>query len=162
MTGALSSIRPSLAPRDGEPPLTTRPGGGLVFPHQQVTQLAPIELQDHLVARVSTLAFLRIGDSCVSVPGARAFSLHETHANGPGEAFQCGTEFAHVHPPGDGSLHMTLPPAVYEAVLDARWGEPHPVSGTMLVFGPRDRPELDTVWQLVLCSYRFALGEDQP
>ena len=35
----------------------------------------------------------------------------------------------------------------------------HPISGTMLVFGPRDERELEIVWQIVLASYRFALGD---
>ena len=53
---------------------------------------------------------------------------------------------------------MTLPPLVYDDVIAKGWGEPHPISGTMLVFGPRDRRELEIVWQLVVTSYRFAIG----
>jgi len=161
-TEAISIERPHLEPRSGPPPVTTRPSGELAFPHQQLTQLAPVDLQDELVARVSTLPHVSLGDSCVSVPGSRAFRVDPHHAAGPAEAFQCGTEFAHVHPAGDGSLHATLPPSVYDAVIAAGWGEPHPISGTMLLFGPRTRRELETVWQLVLCSYRYALAGDQP
>lgn len=160
-TEAISVDQPLLERRPGEPPVTTRPSGGLAFPHQQLTQLAPLDLQDELLARVGTLPHVSIGESCVSVPGSRAFRVDADRAAGPPEAFQCGTEFAHVHPPGDGSLHATLPPAVYEAVRIAGWGEPHPISGTMLLFGPRTRRELETLWQLLLCSYRYALGEDQ-
>jgi len=161
-TEAISLHQPHVETRDGEPPVTTRPSGSLAFPHQQLTQVAPVELQDELVARARTLPHVSVADSCVSVPGARAFRVDADHAAGPTEAFQCGTEFAHVHPAGDGSLHLTLPPAVYAAVQTAGWGEPHPISGTMLLFGPRNRRELETVWQLLLCSYRYALGEDQP
>jgi hypothetical protein len=161
-TDAISFIRPHLEPRTGERPVTTKPSGHLAFPHQQLTQIAPLDLQDELVARASTLPHVALGDSCVSVPGSRAFRIDGDHAAGPAEAYQCGTEFAHVHPAGDGSLHMTLPPTVHEAVLAAGWGEPHPISGTMLVYGPRSRRELETVWQLLLCSYRYALGEDEP
>lgn len=53
---------------------------------------------------------------------------------------------------------MTLPPRVYDDVIAKGWGEPHPISGTMLVFGPRDRRELEIIWQLVVTSYRFAIG----
>jgi Luciferase len=148
-----------LEPRRGDPPLTTRPNREQPFPHQQLTQTAPIELQQELIARVLTLPGLSTGDSCVSVPGARAFILDPAVAAGPAAAFLCETEFAHLHPPGDGSLHIALPPDVYRAVQTAGWGVPHPISGTMLIFGPRDRRELEIVWQIVLASYRFALGE---
>lgn len=158
-TEALSLENPELDRRPGDRPLTTRPSPELAFPHQQLTQVAPRELQDELVARASTLPHVTLGSSCVSVPGSRAFRLEADHARGPAEAFQCGTEFAHVHPEGDGSLHLTLPPAVHGAVEAAGWGEPHPISGTMLLFGPRDRRELETVWQVLLASYRFALGD---
>lgn len=150
---------PRLAARHGERPLTTRPSPELAHPHQQLTQTGPAQLGDELVARGVALPGITVGDSCVSTPGARAFRLDPDLAQGPASAFQCGTEFAHVHPPAEGSLHMTLPPLVYDAVLGARWGEPHPISGTMLVFSPRNRRELEIVWQLVIASYRHALGE---
>ena len=111
-----------------------------------------------MVARAIRLPGIRLDASCVSVPGARAFHLDPDLAHGPAGAFQCGTEFAHVHPAGDGSLHMTLPPLVHAEVLAKGWGEPHPISGTMLVFGPRDHYELEVIWQLVITSYRYALG----
>jgi phospholipase/carboxylesterase len=101
---------PELEPRRGDPPLTTRPSRQQPFPHQQLTQTAPIGLQDELFARVLTLPGVSTGDSCVSVPGARAFILDPALAAGPAAAFQCETEFAHLHPPGDGSLHIALPP----------------------------------------------------
>jgi hypothetical protein len=148
-----------LEPRRGDPPLTTHPSRQHPFPHQQLTQTAPTELQEELLARVLTLPGVTTGDSCVSVPGARAFILDPALAVGPPTAFLCETEFAHLHPPGDGSLHIALPPDVYRAVQAAGWADPHPISGTMLVFGPRDQRELEIVWQVVLASYRFALGE---
>ena len=149
---------PQLATRTGPPPLTTKPSPELAHPHQQLTQTAPKELQEELVARAERLPGIEVRDSCVSVPGARALHLEASLAAGPASAFQCRTEFAHVHPAGDGSLHMTLPDLVYADVLGKGWGEPHPISGTMLVFGPRDRFELEVVWQLVITSYRYALG----
>ena len=98
----------------------------------------------------------------MSVPGARAFHLDEEMAQGPDAAFQCAREFAHLHPPGDGSMHLTLPAVVHRDVGAKSWGEPHPISGTMLLFGPRDESELETVWQVLLVSYRYALGDLGP
>lgn len=149
---------PQLAARSGPRPLTTRPNPHLAFPHQQLTQTGPTEFGEVLVARGALLPGVEVRDSCVSVPGARAFHVSADLATGPSEAFQCRTEFAHVHPAGDGSLHMTLPPRVYDDVIAKGWGEPHPISGTMLVFGPRDRRELEIIWQLVVTSYRYAVG----
>jgi hypothetical protein len=157
---ALALYPMDLQPREGDGPITTRPTVATPFPHQQLTQTAPVDLQEQLVARGASLPYVAVAPSCVSVPGSRAFRLDESHARGPAEAFQCGTEFAHVHPPGDGSLHLTLPPAIYAGVLAQGWGEPHPISGTMMLFGPRNQRELETVWQVLLWSYRFAIGDD--
>jgi len=101
---------------------------------------------------------VRGADSLVSVPGALAFVLDEDSAGGPPEAFQAGREFAHLHPPHDGSLHMTLPPEIAREAYERGWGEPHPYSGTPLIFGPRDHEELDVVWRLLQASYAFAKG----
>jgi hypothetical protein len=153
---------PDLPVRHGPPPLTTRPSAENPFPHQQVTQTAPADLQERLFRRAASLPGVTARESCVSVPGARAFHLDEDMARGPAAAFQCAREFAHLHPPGDGSMHLTLPASVYADVRAKGWGEPHPISGTMLVFGPRDEAELETAWQILLVSYRYALGDLDP
>lgn len=145
--------------RAGERPLISQPAHDLPIPHQQLSQNAPVPLQEELVRRAAALPGVRLGDSLVSVPGARGFHLDEHHAKGPRAAFQADTEFAHVHPPYDGSLHLTLPPHVFMEVLEAGWGEPHPLSGTMMVFGPRDDEELEVVWDLVQRSHAWASGQ---
>jgi hypothetical protein len=53
---------------------------------------------------------------------------------------------------------MTLPSEVAEEAYEKGWGEPHPRSGTPLIFGPRDDGELDVVWQLLRASYTYARG----
>jgi Family of unknown function (DUF5519) len=127
-------------------------------PHAQRSQIAPTEVQDELIRRALELPGVSGAQSRVSVPGARAFVLDEATARGPAEAFQAGREFAHVHPPEDGSLHMTLPGDVAEAAYAAGWGEPHPISGTPLIFGPRNDAELQVVWGLLRASYAYASG----
>ena len=124
---------PDLPHRHGPSPLTTRPSTENPFPHQQLTQTAPSELQERLFRRTSPLPGVTVRPSCVSVPGARAFHLDEEMAGGPDAAFQCAREFAHLHPPGDGSLHVTVPPSVYSDARDKGRGKPHPISGTMLL-----------------------------
>ncbi|MCH9807744.1 MAG: DUF5519 family protein [Alphaproteobacteria bacterium] len=149
-----------LPARKGQKPRTTSPTRSNPMPHKQVSQNAPVELQEALLARMQTLADTAIGDSLVSVPGARALHLCDHCPGGPSAAFQRNREFAHLHPPNDGSLHITLPRKIYDDVIAKGWGEPHPVSGTMMVWGPRDEAELEIVWSLVQASYRFASGKD--
>jgi hypothetical protein len=147
-----------LPTRPGPKPDTTRPSRTRPSPHQQISQNAPLEMQEELLMRARSLVGVHVGRSLVSVPGARAFHLDEALARGPDNAFQRGREFAHLHPAHDGSLHLTLPPEIYQEVLAKGWGEPHPVSGTMMVWGPRDREELDVIWSLVRASYEYATG----
>ena len=143
----------TLPPREGAGPHVIGPQ-----PHAQRSQNAPPELQEELLRRALELPGVSEAASGVSVPGARAFVLGEESAGGPPEAFQVGREFAHLHPPEDGSLHMTLPGEVADAAYAQGWGEPHPISGTPLIFGPRDEAELEVVWGLLRSSYEYASG----
>jgi Family of unknown function (DUF5519) len=147
-------LQDALPARSGPPPETIGPR-----PHAQVSQTSPPALQRELAARALELAGVDGADSLVSVPGALAFVLDEEAAGGPPEAFQAEREFAHLHPPEDGSLHMTLPPEIAEEAFEKGWGEPHPYSGTPLIFGPRDERELEVVWRLLRASYEYAKGD---
>ena len=149
----------NLPRRPGPRPDTRRPTHAQRVAHQQLTQNAPPELQETLFARARALPGVQIGPSLVSVPGARAFCLEARLAQGPAGAFQREQEFAHLHPAYDGSLHLTLPPTVAQEVLSKGWGEPHPISGTPMIYGPRDAQELEVVWRLLLLSYQYARGE---
>jgi hypothetical protein len=131
-------------------------------PHAQVSQQSPPEIHGQIVARALELPGVSRADSLVSVPGAIAFVLDEAMAGGPPEAFQAQREFAHLHPEEDGSLHMTLPPDVAAEAYEKGWGEPHPWSGTPLIFGPRDEDELDVVVRLLRASYEYAAGPRRP
>lgn len=145
--------RDPLPTRTGPPPDTIGPR-----PHAQVSQQSPPALHRELAVRALGLQGVHGADSLVSVPGALAFVLDEESANGPAEAFQAGREFAHLHPQEDGSLHMTLPPEIAQEAYEKGWGEPHPRSGTPLIFAPRNNEELEVVWHLLQASYTFAKG----
>ena len=150
-----------------------RPETGPAVPHQQLSQNAPVGLQEQLWARMHGLDGVRTGGSGVSLPDTRALHLDPALARGPREAFLVGTEFAHLHGAADGSLHLALPPAVVTEVLEQGWGEPHPLAGksyrnggetltipdtNTMLFGPRDELELEIIWLLVRTSYEFARG----
>lgn len=142
--------------RMGPRPRTTAPSLDRPFPHQQLDQLAPEQFQEVLFQRAASLPHVRVGRSLVSLPESRAFHLDADAANGPPAAFQRKTEFAHIHTDNDGSLHLTLPAALYDEVLATGWGEPHPVSGTMMLFGPRSDAEVEVAWVVLHASWQWA------
>jgi phospholipase/carboxylesterase len=134
-------------------------------PQEQLTQQAPPELQERLFTRLLTLTGVGTRDSAISVPGARALVLRKP--GGPAEAFlvpQVG-EFAHLHPPYDGSLHLALPPALAADALAKGWSVAHPLAGLrvtpgmVMVFGPRDDDEVEVVAAIVATSHAWANGD---
>lgn len=153
-----------LSPRAGSRPHTTPTN-----PHQQLDQHPPAELIETLVQRLSALPHVIQRPSAISVPGARAFWLPQDQANGPAQAFMIGTEFAHVHPLPDGSLHVALPPALAELAIANGWAEEHPVArmglipaNVCMVYAPRDAAELETVVELVTAAHSYARGDAAP
>jgi hypothetical protein len=139
-----------------------RPRATRTNPHTQLDQNAPPALQERLFAVMRALPGVVVGPSHVSVPGTRA--LHLPGCRHPAEAgFMLEREFAHLHPPDDGSLHLSLPPAIVEAVIDNGWAERHPLAGKyglptniVMVYGPRDEAELAIVEALVTASHAAA------
>ena len=143
-----------------------RPHTNPTTPHQQLNQNAPRDVQELLFERARALTGVVVSASQVSVPGARAFFLQERFAKGPREAFMVGREFAHLHPPYDGSLHLVLPSETAEQVTAKGWGELHPAARmglipptALMVYGPRDEKELEAVWKILYASYVGARGE---
>jgi Luciferase len=142
-----------------------RPKTGPTVPHEQLSQNAPIELQDELWRRMSTLEGVRVGRSGISRPETRALHLDPALALGPKDAFVVGTEFAHLHRSADGSLHALLPRDLGRGAIQRGWAELHPAAAAgfqpdtlVMLYGPRDEAELETVWELVKASYAFARG----
>jgi len=140
--------------RPGPAPRTRGP-----VPHGQLNQIAPTTLQEELWQRMRSLAGVYLAPTHVPYPEARAIHLAPEFGTGPDDAFiKNSREFAHLHPQQDGSLHMTLPPLVKKVVTEAGWGVPHPIQNTQLVYGPRDRDEIEVVWRVLLESYTYARG----
>ncbi|MFI6318702.1 luciferase family protein [Nonomuraea sp. NPDC050556] len=130
-----------------------RPSTRPRIPHQQLSQNAPAHLQEELWRRMAALDGVTTGPSGISLPDTRA--LHLTHEP-VSEVFLIGREFAHLHGAADGSLHMVLSPGDTEAAIAAGWAERHPVApSVIMVYGPRDDQELETVWRLVERSYAY-------
>jgi Family of unknown function (DUF5519) len=151
-----------LPERQGPRPRTTPTN-----PHSQLDQQPTAAgLGAALAARAFALPGVRERPSAISVPGARALWLDEDVAAGPAEAFLIGREFAHLHPPPDGSLHLALPRELAAEAVATGWAEEHPIARTGLIpptvvmaYAPRDAAELDVIAGLVAASHRFACGE---
>lgn len=146
--------------------LGNRPRATPDDPHRQLTQIAPPELQEEVVARGRKMPGTYVCPSLISLPGSRAFMLDNSTPTPASPVFMVAREFAHIHPPVDGSLHMVLPPHIVRQVVERGWGEQHPVAKmglipptTMMVYGPRDAGELEVVLSLLSASWSYARGE---
>ncbi len=135
------------------------------LPHQQLDQNPPADVYARLKDRAWDFPFVERRPSIISVPGAEAHWRLEEGGHRCAEAFMRGNEFAHIHPPSDGSMHMMLPVDDVSQVLESGWGEIHPLvpEGSapptlVMVFGPRDEGEVEVVLRLIDASYRFARG----
>ena len=142
-----------------------RPEVSSQIPQEQRSDTAPLELQEIVFRRIAALPGVSSGQSMISVPGARGFLLAPPRL-GPSEAFivPSAGEFAHVHPGHDGSLHVALPLFLAADVVEKGWGVAHPLAGVRLtpgmvmLFGPRDADELETVVGVVTTSHAWASG----
>lgn len=127
-------------------------------PHGQRSQTSPILVQEELWGRMAALPYVYMAPTLVSVPLARSLFLPEGVGSSEPERFQGGREFLHLHPHHDSSLHAMLPERLVDEVERAGWGVRHPVQRSVLLYGPRDRAELEVIWALAQRSYDFAMG----
>lgn len=75
-------------------------------------------------------------------------------------------EFAHIHNPPTGSMHLMLPRPIRDLALVRHWVLRHPFAirgwgpeGTVFVSAPRDAQELEWAQALVSVSRAWACGE---
>ena len=144
----------------------TRPAVNAGIPQEQRSDNAPADQQEQLFSRVAALPGVTIGQSAISVPGARGLMLTGAQ-QGPDDAFLIPSagEFAHLHPGHDGSMHLALPLALATDLIAKGWGVAHPLAGVRLtpgmvmLFGPRDATELDTTVGIVATSHAWAAGQ---
>lgn len=142
-----------------------RPSTTPATPHLQLDQHGSRDLTRQLWQRMQCMEGVVGSRSGISAPTTVAVHLHPDLAVGPDEAFMVGTEFAHLHGDGSGSLHLSLPLPAARDVIERGWGETHPVVAMgygppnwVMLYGARDDVELQVVWDLVRTSYAFARG----
>jgi phospholipase/carboxylesterase len=142
----------------------SRPEVSWSIPQEQRSDNSPSDLQEELFRRLEALPDVTSGPSAISVPGARGFMVDPSA--GPLDAFLVPRvgEFAHLHPGYDGSLHVALPPALARDAVEKGWAVAHPLAGIRLargmvmLYGPRDREELEVVLALATSSHSYATG----
>lgn len=138
-----------------------------IAPHRQITQKAGKAVYEKLAAAIETMGsssdHLLIGTSCFEKHGTGLFSISPAKRT-------CRGEIVHAHP-SDGSLHTTLHPADAKTVLDAGWGERHPIArggwferfvpgGFIMVYAPRNDEEIEIVLRIVKAAAWFVGGGD--
>jgi phospholipase/carboxylesterase len=132
------------------------------MPHAQIGVQPVPEVNVELYRRAYALPDVERRPTTISVPGAQALWLKDSVPLAHPEVIPAGREFAHIHP--DGSLHVSLPPERGNEAVSAGWAEPHPLAqiignpGMVMLYTPRDMPELDVIFQLIVDSYNFVTG----
>ena len=138
-----------------------------IAPHRQITMKASKADFDKLADAIKAIGKanddLLIGTSCFEKHGTGLFSLSPAKST-------CKGEICHAHP-SDGSMHLTLHPADVKTVLEAGWGERHPIarggwferfvpSGFLMVYAPRDAGEVEILLKIVRAAAWFVSGGD--
>lgn len=140
-----------------------RPETATDRPHRQLSQQSTPALWGRLVARTFGLPLVVEGHSSVSPASSRAvlfaagleLLVPETSLAPRGNP----VEPVHLHGVDDTSIHLCLPPDRAALSSSREWGEPHQYAdfGTeIMVYGPRDEPELEFVVGLIAESVQWA------
>lgn len=131
-------------------------------PHHQLDQLPSARIFEQTASRFLAMPGTTQGPSLISVPGARALFLPMC-AQCNEAAFFRGREFAHIHPPNDGSFHMILSEPDCVHVVDQGWGELHPLAKTgaiqltaTMIYAAREEHEISLVLEIAAASKRYA------
>jgi len=157
----------SVAERIAQLPLRAGPAPRSTVhpPQQQLEQIPDLKTHQAFWDRVESWPDVDKAPSMRAPDGTLGLFLRPADARGPAEAFMLDTEFAHLHPLPDGSLHMVLPPSVRAQAIKKGWAIPHPLAGLptvspliVLVYAPRDAAEQDVVVSLISAAEAFARG----
>jgi hypothetical protein len=133
------------------------------FPCTQTTQADRATAQAEILSLVTGWPGVAVADVRQTIPGAKALVLDERLAEGQGEAFIMGMEFAHLR--DEGSVHTSLAPEWAEPLLQKGWGQIHPLAlyglippQSLVFYAPRDEDELDVVERILLAAYAYSCG----
>ena len=157
----LPSILQALPERPDE-----RPSIDPRYPCLQRTQQAPPALIHRLIEWCQQLPGVSVAHTALSIPEGKALNLAEDLAKGQPEAFIVDREFAIIRP--EGSIHLALPPAWGQAVIDAGWATIHPLvrllagalpPQSLIVYAPRTAEEMPITQRILEATHGFAVGK---
>jgi len=151
---------PDLPKRKGERPIIAKHP----VPHRQLSQSGD-------AATLKTL-HLNFDDTVTTQKDHLQYALSQfekrnnavwlTHPESGNDCTCAKGEIAHIHTI-DGSMHMVLSPSDAKKVLEAGWGELHPLAGKfipvktyMLLYSPRNEEDLEVIQQILNAAILYA------
>lgn len=163
------------------PPKRTSPRprfGPHAVPQRQLSQLPDDDVRELLIQSFALLGKRAEEKGLVEIRRSRYERRHEamfvsSTRKWNAVAEQTNGEITHVHAGLDGSIHVTLHPKDCKAVMEAGWGQRHPLSGVetikklfgfslpvnyVLIYAPRDRSEVDIALAMVKASIGYMTG----
>lgn len=158
-----------LVAREGGRPVI----GPHVVPQRQLSQIPDKHVQEKLVAAYQTLSsqnqhLVRLAPSKLE-KHTDALFLSDTIVPST-IAREMNGEVSHIHGTSDHSVHVTLSPSDCKTVIEAGWGQRHPLDGSkvvkrligislpnqyILIYAPRNEKEIETVMQIVKASVGY-------
>jgi Family of unknown function (DUF5519) len=134
-------------------------------PQERLDQFPPDwRLIERLAEHAFSMPMVVERPTQVAPDGSRALTLDGRLSMEP-KAVMVGREFAHIHNPPAGSMHLMLPQAARELASCKRWVLRHPFAvrgwgpeDAVFVFAPRDEHELEWAKALLSVSHAWASG----
>ncbi len=148
-----------LPSREGPPPKMT-----LSNPQEQLEQF-PTDwvVIEKLAAHAFLLPNVVERPTRIAPPGSRALTFDQQSASANRDAFMVDLEFAHIHNPPIGSMHLTLPTEIRDLAIEKGWALRHPLAvrhvvspDVTFVFAPRNDEELEWAKLLLEASHKYA------
>jgi len=134
------------------------------IPHRQLTQVGSDATLSALVSAVDGI--VRQQPGLIEFKTSRfethndAVWLSEPQKGNPDTL--SGGEVAHVHP-SDGSMHVILSPSDAKLVMEAGWGELHPIAGYgplaptyLMLYSPRDAADIAVIRRIIEAAVFYA------
>ena len=144
--------------REGKPPTTSEAPKNTNIAHQQLNQNGRNPFWSAIVTEVQSWSHIVQKHSEVSVKGAVGFFIDPKFASSNTEKFMRSTEFGHLHPIYDGSMHIIVPTKVQKGLLKANWAELHPRDDKIIMlYAPRTKKEYVLVINVLKIAYQNSL-----
>lgn len=147
------TIRKGNLPKTSEAPKNTN------IAHRQLNQNNNNPFWNDILTEIQSWPHIIKKHSEVSVQGAVGFFIDPEYANHDKLKFMRSTEFGHLHPITDGSMHIIVPKDIKEELLKAKWAELHPRDDKLIMlYAPRTKDEYEMVIHILKIAYQNALN----